>query len=170
MPQTDILKLICDIVQKEMSLPDGRVWIYNQKRELPTDENIFIVVGLSGSDKMIGNSRRYKRTLEGLEEILCVNVLTFVSIDITSKNTDARMRRFEIPLALGSSYSQQIQEKYSFSVGKIGQVVDVSAAEGTSMLNRFNLTFNITHAVEKNKAVDYYDKFEKPQIKEEDNG
>ncbi|MGB2578140.1 hypothetical protein AAIR98_000058 [Elusimicrobium simillimum] len=32
----EIIKLVCDIIQAEMALTDQQIWIYDQKRDIPT--------------------------------------------------------------------------------------------------------------------------------------
>ncbi|MGB2578141.1 hypothetical protein AAIR98_000059 [Elusimicrobium simillimum] len=124
----------------------------------------FVVVRII-SETPIGSKRKYESVAEGLMEHQSINLLSRVMIDILSRNDDARVRRHEIIMALESTYAQQMQEKYSFSIGRLpSDLIDISDVEETRIPYRFNLSFNITFKKEKSKLVDYYDKFQKAVV------
>lgn len=62
-------------------------------------------------------------------------------------------------MALNSIFSQQLQEQYHFHISTTGEVLDNSFLEATSRLNRFDVTCTVIRSYEKEKPVDYYDKF-----------
>jgi CDP-diacylglycerol pyrophosphatase len=160
----DPLKIICDIIKSEMALSDGQIWVYNNKRNIPDDDGLYIVVS-AGAVQTIGTKRAYQSDPDALKEITAAHCMASVSIDILSRSSDARTRKEEIILALNSTYSQQQQEKHSVSIGCIPTgFTDVSFVEETAQMNRFNLSFNITYKTEKIKTVEYYNTFNKQVI------
>lgn len=151
----DIIKLILD---KEMDMPANRVWAYNQNNDLPTDSKLFIILHFGKRD-VISNNIRYKQTAKGLQEVQMMNVREDIMISLMSKNNEARDRAHEALLAMGSTYSQQLQEKNKIHISTTGNVYDASFLEGTSRINRFDTKIKVFKSYEKIKSVDYYDKY-----------
>ena len=151
----DIIKTILD---KEMDMPTGRVWAYNGTQDLPQDNNLFIILSYMDSPPY-SNTKRYKQTKNGLQEIQTVNVAENIMISLISRNTQARDRRFEVAMALNSTYSQYIQEKNKIHISTIGEIGDSSFLEASSRLNRWDVSCRVIRTYEKVQDVDYYDKF-----------
>lgn len=158
---SNILKLICQIIEHELNIP-GQVWIYNNKINIPSDNKLYVIVSFL-NEKIIGNNVSYETNENGtLNEISKVNSLSSITIDILSRSTLARDKKSEILMALYSTYSQQIQSLNGFQIARNGfNITNVSEAEGAAIPYRYNLTFNVTYATSKTKAVDYYDEFTK---------
>lgn len=158
---SNILKLICQIIEHELNIP-GQLWIYNNKINIPNDEKLYVVVSFL-SEKILGTNVYYERNADdGLNEVTTLNTLASINIDILSRGTAARDKKAEILMALFGTYSQQIQQANSFQIGRNGfNITNVSEAEGAAIPYRYNLTFNVTYATCKTKAVDYYDTFTK---------
>lgn len=161
----EYLKAICNIIQTEMNLGENNVWIYNQKRDIPNDFGLYIVVSEVGST-LIGSKLAYDTT-NGFEEVQSVHSLNSVDINIFSRSSQARTRKNEVIMALNSTYSQQVQEANSFSIGRISSsFTNTSELEETAEMNRFTINFNVTNMTQKRKAVNYYDTFSKNVITE----
>lgn len=152
------LDIIKQIIDKEMNMPANRVWAYNQNNDLPTDNNLFIVLHFGKRD-VIANNNKYRQTNNGLEEIQSTNVREDIMISLLSKNNDARDRAHEVLMAMRSTYSQQLQEKNHMHISTTGDIYDASFLEGTSRINRFDVKIKVFKSYEKIKEVDYYDKF-----------
>lgn len=152
------LDLIKDILDNQMSMPKGRVFAYNGTQDLPQDNKLFIILSFMETTPY-SNTKRYKRTENGLQEILTVNVAEDILISLISKDTSARDRRFEPSMALNSTYSQYVQEKNKIHISIINTVRDSSFLEATSRLNRFDVQCRVIRTYEQINDVDYYDKF-----------
>lgn len=152
------LDLIKGIIDNQMSMPAGRVWAYNGNQDLPQDNNLFIILSFMDTTPY-SNNKRYKRTENGLQEIQTVNVAEDILISLISRSTQARDRRFEVSMALNSTYSQYIQEKNKFHISTINEIRDSSFLEETARLNRFDVQCRVIRTYEKIQDVDYYDKF-----------
>lgn len=160
------IKLICDILQKQLDLSKEQVWIYNQKRDIPNDFNMYIVVDYQGQ-RIIGSVRREKPTETGLVEYQSLHSLAVIRLDLFSRGNAARVNKDLVIMALNSTYSQQVQEANGFSIARNSfQVTNTSMAEGTAELNRYSISFNVTYMSETTKSIDYFDTFRKQVIKE----
>lgn len=149
---------IKQIICSETDIPKKRVWAYNANVDLPKDDNLFVVLSY-GLRTPISNTIKYKGTADGVEEHQSMNVCEEVIISILSKNTDARDKAFEIQLALGSTFSRQLQAKEHIHISLLGDVWDASFLEATSRINRFDVKCRVFKSYAKIKSVDYYDKY-----------
>lgn len=152
------LNIIKDIIDKELQMPPGRVWAYNASVDLPQDEDLFIVLSVMYRNPY-SNNIHYVGDVENLKEVQTMNVAEDILISLMSKNTQARDRAYEIQMALGSTYSQQMQEKNKMHIARLGDVFDASFLEASARLNRFDVRCRAIRAYDKIKNIDYYDKF-----------
>lgn len=159
MSQREPILVLADILEKEMSLKPEQVLLYNQKVKLKPNFDIYISLAVSGASKPIGNTRRYQSTQSGLKEIQTLSLYDVFNLEIFSRGSAARVRRNEVLLALGSTFSLQMQEKYGLRIDPLGPMNDVSELEGTAILNRYVLNIGVYSTVTKEKEVEYYDQF-----------
>lgn len=160
------IKLICDILQKQLDLSKEQVWIYNQKRDIPNDFNMYIVADYQGQ-KIIGSVRHEQPVESGLMEYQSLHSLAVIRLDLFSRGNSARINKDLVIMALNSTYSQQVQEANGFSIARNSfQVTNATMAEGTAELNRYSISFNVTYMSETTKSIQYFDTFRKEVIKE----
>jgi hypothetical protein len=158
------LELFCDIIQKEMGLADGRVYIYNQKYMEPKDNGLYVAVGIV-NPKPFGNTNKM---LDSGESEQSVNMMTSLLVNAISRGPEALNRKEEIIMALNSNYSQNQQAGNSFFVAPItSNFVNLSEIDGAAIPFRFAMTVNIQYFVKKVKAEDYFDDFAEPEIETE---
>lgn len=152
------LDLIKNILDKKMKMPPGRVWADNGTQDLPQDRDLFIILSFMDTTPY-SNTKHYKETQNGLQEVLTINAAEDIMISLMSASTQARDRRFDVSRALNSDYSQYIQEKYGFHISTIHTVRDSSFLESTARLFRYDVTIRVLRTYEEVDDVDYYDKF-----------
>lgn len=151
------LELFCDVLQTELGLADGRVYIWDQKIFSPSDQGLWIAVAVL-NPKPFGNSMRISTA--GIMS-QSVNMHTQLSVDITSRDKSAVYRKEEVILALKSYYSESQQELNSFRIFPLSSgFVNLSQEDGAAIPYRFNIAVNIQYQVTKTKAVPYYDTFD----------
>lgn len=158
---TNPLGLFCDILQTELGLAPGRVYLWDQKINEPTDSGLFIAVGIQ-SCKPFANTVSMDGSGGGLVAVQSVNMLAVLSIDIISRGPEARDRKEEVILALNSIYAQSQQELNSFYIGKLppgGQFVNLSNVDGAAIPYRFSISVNMQYFFRKLKAAPYFDEF-----------
>lgn len=151
------LELICDIIQTGMGLDPGRVYLWDQKIFAPTDDGLFIAVGVIW-EKPFANTRRFDPTLGDIQSI---NVHATLSIDVISRGPSARARKEEVLMAINSSYSQSQQELNSFSIYPLmTNFINLSKEDGAAIPYRFNISAAAQYFVTKNVSIPYYDTFQ----------
>lgn len=155
------LLLFCEILQKELGLADGRVYLWDQKLFQPDDNGLYIAVSVI-SCKPFANTFETTST-SGLDAVQVVNMMATLDIDAISRGPEARDHKEEIILALGSVYAQAQQEANSFLIGKLpagGKFINLSLIDGAAIPYRFKISVNMQYAFKKTKAVDYYGTFQ----------
>ena len=139
-------------------MPPGRVWADNGTQDLPQDRDLFIILSFMDTTPY-SNTKHYKETQNGLQEVLTINAAEDIMISLMSASTQARDRRNNVSQALNSDYSQYIQEKYGFHISTIHTVRDSSFLESTARLFRYDVIIRVLRTYEEVDDVDYYDKF-----------
>lgn len=160
----DIEKIFVDILKTELGLPTfyeadiPSVVIGSQNFMLGKVDDLQIMVQNTNS-KVIYNNNYLN--VEAETETQSVVMIEDIQIDLFSKNTDARTRRWEIIAALQSYYSLEQQEKYQFKIYKIpSSFTNTTEAEGGSQINRFTIIIPCTVWYNKEKVFEeYYDAF-----------
>lgn len=162
----DALLLFCEVLQRELGLANGRVYLYNQKIMQPTDNGLYIAVGVLNC-KPFGNTNKPDSSGEGLKSGQSVNMVATLSVDIISRDTSALLRKEEVIMALNSTYAQLQQERNSFLIGQLPpgtQFVNLSEIDGAAIPYRFNISVNIQYFARKVQAIDYFDEFSEVQV------
>jgi len=156
-PQTsmDLLRLI---IVNQMGLDPEKVNIYDEKWTIPPTEDLYIVLEYR-SGKLIANRNTFVSTGGDPIEEQDINVLEQITIGVFSKDRSATQRKEEVFMALLSSYAQNLQEKYSFKISRIGPIVDLSTLEGVAMLKRYDIDISVFAWYEKTINPTYLDSF-----------
>lgn len=157
------LHLFCDILQQGLSLPDGRVYLWNQKIFQPTDSGLYIAVSLSRA-RAFGNNKTHDSSGNSIQT---VNMVGYLDIDIMSRDGSARDKKEFVPMALQSDYSERQQEANSFSIGRIpsgSQFVNLSAIDGAAIPYRYKISVQMQYAQQLTQPTDYFDVFSNPNI------
>lgn len=161
---TTPLGLVCDIIQNQMNLAVGRVFLWDQKIFDPIDNDIYVVVGVL-REKPFGNVIEFNGAGSGLAGMQYCNVMTTLSIDAISRGPAARDRKEEIIMAFMSVYAQQQMEANSFSIGRIPVgFINLSIQDGAAIPYRFNINVNVQYTVAKTVSVPYFDTFVQPSV------
>jgi len=157
---TEPISVVRNIIMKELELAPERIWVYNADMPLPKDSGLFCILSLNAQNPF-SNNVKYEGSIDDdtLNEVQTMNVQSDITVSLLSKDDSARTRAYEVQMALGSTYSQQMQEKNKMHISRIGNVIDASFLEATSRLNRFDVDCIALCAYRKVKSVDYYDKF-----------
>lgn len=158
----NFLVLFCEILQRELSLADGRVYEWDQKIMQPTDSGMYIAVSVPMC-KPFGSGN----TIVNGVQVQSVNMLATVDIDIISRGPEARDQKEQVILALNSVYAEQQQEANSFFIGKLppgSQFVNLSNVDGAAIPYRYRISINMQYMIVKTQASPYFDTFENAEI------
>lgn len=160
------LMLFCEILQQELGLSPGRVYLWDQKINEPNDAGLFIAISVPRCKPFSANAS-IDGSGAGLNSIQSVNMMAQLDIDIISRGPEARDRKEEVILALSSVYAEQQQERNSFFIGKLpagSQFVNLSNIDGAAIPYRYKISVNMQYFVKKTQAVPYFDTFEDAQV------
>lgn len=173
--QVEPIKVLADIIQTELSLEDGRVMVYNQRFKAPTTKGMYVVLSYV-SGKAIGNNSRtseiesvYSETQEvAMHEVIQIDVMSDID---ESGYCEARARKVEVIMALGSQYAQRKSAERLMQIGRIpGDFNDISGVEGASLLSRYMMIVPIKALYVKTKTADYYDHGFTPEVSTDPEG
>lgn len=175
--QTTTLKIIvgrppilfCEILQNQMGLANGRVYLWDQKIKSPTDSGIFIAVSMP-IVKPYANIRRPSPQQYTMEADQSLNVMAVMDLDICSRDISAFMRKEEVLLALNSTYSLEQQENYGFSIAQLPaypMFKNLSEIDGAAIPYRYRISVNMNYLYTVTKETDFYDDFSEVEIIEE---
>jgi hypothetical protein len=158
------VKVIAQIIQNQLGLEDDHIIVGEEKFDIPVDKTLFVALFDEGP-KPISRSNRLDTDTN--EEIGTVTRLHPIRIEICSFNNEARQRKEEVVIALGSIYAQQVMEQYQCQVASDPvSFVDTSSAEPSSILKRYSAVVNVTAMYGKVQAVPaskgYFSKFNVP--------
>lgn len=159
------LFLFCEIIQKELGLANGRVYLWDQKVFQPSDNDLYVAVSVPSCKPFANNIEAYPSDWTAVTQT--VNMLATLDIDIMSRGPAARDRKEEVILALNSFYAQSQQEINSFNIGKLppgARFVNLSMIDGAAIPYRFRISINMQYAFSKSKPIDYFDTFQNVPI------
>lgn len=153
----DPLLLFCDIIQKGLNLPDGRVTLWDQKNFQPTDNGLYVIVSVL-SCRAFGNTNLHSNDSSIFNSHQSVNMASTLQIDIISRDNSARMMKEAVLLSLNSDYSEQQQNANGFFIGKLppgGQFTNLSMQDGAAIPYRFVISAQIQYSYIATNAVGY---------------
>lgn len=167
--QKSIEKILVDIIQHELNLPDNygktsngdvipSVIIYGQNIKLFNTDKLQITVR-TVSQRVWSNRSQFTEIDGVFTEVQNINESRMMQIDCYSRNNDARDRFWEVTAALKSVYAQQQMDLYNFKIGTMTNSQNTSGLDGGSDINRFTTTFNVLTHQQKSKSIDYYNQF-----------
>lgn len=160
------LLLFCDVIQNQLGLPDGRVYLWDQKITEPTDAGLYVAVSVL-SCKPFANTNDPNGSGDGIDSLQSVNMYAQLQLDIISRDTEARDRKEEVILALKSDYARQQMAANSFGIGELppgSQFVNLSHQDGAAIPYRFAISVAMQYFYVKNQAVPFFDSFATPQV------
>ncbi len=159
------LLLFCEVLQREMGLANGRVYLWDQKLMQPTDSGLYIAVSVP-SCKPFANINRPSSSGGGMVAQQSVNMQATANVDIISRGPAARDRKEEVILAFGSNYAQTQQEANSFYIARLpssGRFLNLSDVDGAAIPYRYRIPINLLYAVSKTKAIQSFNDFTSPE-------
>lgn len=163
-----IIQLFCELIQVGMALPDGRVYVWNQKVLQPKDEDLYVIVSASNI-KPFGNTKTYSG-VQGLNSIQSVNIVATLDVNIISRGPAARDLKEFVLMSIYSDYSEQQQAANSFSIGRLpagSRFMDLSSIDGAAIGYRYMIPINITYFVSATSAVNYFSTFSQKVFQKE---
>lgn len=156
------LFLFCEIIQREMGLANGQVFLWDQKVFQPKDSDLYIAVSVANC-KPYANRTVPDPVTGWADAVQSLNLKAILDLDIISRGPSARDRKEEVVIALNSIYAQSQQEINSFSIGRIStDFVNLSLVDGAAIPYRFKISVALLYQMTKTKSIAYFDTFNNP--------
>lgn len=153
-------QILCDIISKVGNIPPEQIWIWNQRRKIPEDKNLYVVVGVTAL-KVYSNMLKTVPIVGGMQDQGSQYLQETMSIDMFSYTPAAVQAIPTVLGALRSTYSQQQQEALGLKIAEVPiSVNDVSDIEGAAMLFRISIALNVLRKYDTLTATQYYDSFD----------
>lgn len=149
------IKVLADLLVKELPISSDRIFIYNDGRPLPKDSGLYIVLSINGTE-VFRNTSKVKDDANFIE-VQDQNFKQDIIVSVISRDSSARMIANNVVMALSSIYSQQLQERYACHIARISNITDASFLEKTDMLTRMDVLVHILSWKQLTKTVDYYE-------------
>jgi hypothetical protein len=147
------LQIIADVIKKSLDLTSDQIWIYNQRRNIPSTSGLNITIGRVAIQTYGNNAVQVGDAITSGQWFQ-----ESIAIDMFSKNTEAFDRVHEVVGALGSPLSTFIQQQTGISIARVpSSIVDTSGLEGAGMLFRTTITINVLSAYEQTLGATYFD-------------
>jgi hypothetical protein len=144
--------LTLEIIEREMGLANGRVYLFDQKINQPKDSGIYIPVMVEKIKPYANNNRN-----DGTSQAY-ITVQAQLGINIISRSNLALFKKEEVLLALNSNYSKNQQTLNSFYIAPIStDFVNLSDLDGSAIPYRYHISTMIHYCYTKSKAFDYFD-------------
>ncbi len=158
----ETIKILGDIIKNQLQLEDSQIMLAFEKYDIPATPGIYVALSYV-SEKAIANQSFFDPVSN--HEMIDTTIHQLVQIDIMSFDSSARTRKTEVIAALASVFSEQMQEKYHFQIGRIpADMANAASLEETKILNRFTLNVALTALARLERWPDYYDTFGQPQV------
>lgn len=149
---------VATVLQQGLNLQAGQVMLDYERWEIPS-EGLFVVVGYIGPSEQI--AARSVLDGDGNETQDLLNRHD-VQIDLMSiiPDNSARLRRWEVPMALQSIYARQFCGQYGIGLQPLqSAMTDTTRLEPGGQLNRFTLRAAVFSAESRTLTPAYFDSF-----------
>jgi hypothetical protein len=152
------IKVVADILQAELELPDGQVMLGDEKWDIPAEMGLYLALRHVTPGRCVGVSNYFDP--EQNQEVQEVSMLHSVSIDLMSYDASARIRKEEVIMALGSMSAELAMVQNRVKIARQpSPFVDVSDVEPSGRLKRYTTTVMVNALHRKVKQADYIDKY-----------
>ena len=144
-------QLLGNVIQSYMGLDASRVVLADEGFDAPKDQGIYVLVIYDGTEGLLGVSRSVD-SVTGLETMSTSTHERF-QVEVISRGRDATNRHKEVLFAIESTMGIQSAESNGVSFFRGGQVLDLSAIEGSGALRRYRIPVIISNVETKTSAI-----------------
>lgn len=155
-------QLLATLIQNYMGLSVGRVVLKNEGFDAPKDSGIYVLVEYDGAASMVGVNS-LKDYTANTEKMSSTTHERF-AIEVVSRGPDATNRHKEALFALQTTTAIRAMEDNNTSIWRSGEVLDLSAIEGSGALRRYRIPVIMSNIESKTTAAAMIDKFTAPTV------
>lgn len=159
-------QLLADLIQNYMGLAADRVILKNEGFDAPKDAGIYVLVLYDGPAAPLVALTSQKDYAAGTEKMSSVAHERF-AIEVISRGRDATDRHKEALFALQTTTAIRAMEDNNTSIWRAGDILDLSAIEGSGALRRYRIPVIMSNIESKTTAAAMIDKFTPPTIEVE---
>lgn len=157
-PQVEPIKVIAQILKKEMGLSLGQIMLGLENWEIPENPGLYIALFYGAPQTVANNNQNGVDAQGNYVEVQSAVMLHEIEIDIMSFDPSARTRKEQVLWAIQSYYAQSLMAQYSMRLAKTpGSFIPVTSPEPSKQLNRFRLTIAVNALYQNIKTTPYYD-------------
>jgi hypothetical protein len=150
------LELFCDILQTELGLANGRVYLWDQKIYAPTDNGLFIAVGVVNL-KAFGNTNRFDPIVGQIQSANVRGDPRREHHQSWSGGAGPERRSPPRPQQQLLGTAARVEQFESFS--DYDWICQFITNRWSRNSYRFSLAVNLQYQVTKSKAIPYFDTF-----------
>ena len=173
------ISVIIDIIKKYMLLDNSQIYQYSLTYKIiPNQLNVMVQLmnskvyanNKTSQDDILDNAM----TVIGLSETITTYIRQEYQIDVfaydqkdDNGNTlfnEAMVKYCEVVQALMSSYSKEMQSKYSFTITTTPTVLSATEQDGSQILKKFIIQVPILTWYSKTTPIKYYETFNAPNL------
>lgn len=166
----DFWQLIAEIFRNQLNLNPQRIALFNQKWDMPKDNDPFVVIYLQNG-KPLSSGRmpagapgsNGKPGWDQVNQWVENNYLVDVHLCGRGYQVTTLVRQFQ--MAVTSIYSTQVQEANGFYLSPLGSgLADTSGLDGTAYLYEFVLSYQAYYTDQMISSAPYFSEFGQLQI------
>ena len=148
------LRLVCDIIANGLGLATDQVMIYNQQFNIPSDNRLYITVGiLTSKPYAISRAKDPDVPLSMAQEV-SIDINIFGPTDTVIESKD------QLPLVFQGTYSKNQQSFNEFFIADLPTVINnLNYLEGPSQQYRYLLQYRMYYTTVSTLSIDYFDSF-----------
>jgi len=164
-PLKEPIKVLAEVLQAEMSIPEGRLMLGLENWTIPVERGLYIAL-FYGPEVVVGNNN-YSTGGDAtpLVEVQEVAMNHEVVVDAMSFDDEVRLKKEFILMAFASTFCREHTERNGMRINEIPTTfVAVPSLEETKQLNRFRLSFIVNALHRRIKSVPYFDTFTQPEV------
>lgn len=150
-------QLLAKLIQDYMGLPAGRVVLKNEGFDAPKDSGLYVLVEYDGALGLVGVNST-KNYTDDTEKMSSTAHERF-AIEVVSRGPDATNRHKEVLFALRTVTAIRAMEDNNTSIWRSGEVLDLSAIEGSGALRRYRIPFIMSNIESKTTGAAMINKF-----------
>ncbi len=152
---TSTAAILCSLISSQMNMPEGTVFIWNQKVTVKGPGMYITVQVIDG--KPIASNPTYRWDGTQYWEDIIVNYNELIQIDVISRTTEAIDRHIEVVALLTSQATNEESQRVGMKIQLLPSFTCVSQADGEAIPYRYVYRGGVTRVYTQSKPALWYD-------------
>ena len=151
----NVLPVLCNLIQKYMNLPDGRVFIFNPQL-IAKAPDLFVTVQTLGGKPFSSNPTQRWDGAQYWEDITMSNS-EMIQIDVCSRTTETINRYLEVVSCLSAWDTNEESQRVGMKIQLLPNMKVISDQDGEAIPYRYVLTVIVTSSEVQSRPMPWYD-------------